>query len=422
MKRLYVKLETLASLSVRADHAAMGVNATNYIAGNTLLGSLAAAHRLSYPDKKGEFEQFFLQEYILYPNLYPAFINSDSGEWQETHLPVYPVPKTAQSCKRCSGFLHPKNETNDAHGVRDTLIDWALFKLGMKTDRGERKFEPLDALLAHKRCPVCKEPMDSFGDYYRRRNTLREIIATNTAVTRLQTRIGVDRESRTAREGISYNLQVFEEGTIFWGEIKVLDDQLVNVFKNFVADVGAAGLLRMGTGRTRGMGKVKIEIIESTEEMQRHTTNFIARMQSFNSLLTENMMQRGLEKFLRNYFFAITLHSPLILNDEFLRYRGTIDANVLEELLGMHVEGLEQVYQNTSIKQIMGWQELWGTPRANEYALDTGSVFLFCCKVADSKFIDALFLLEELGIGKRRAEGFGRIYVSDPFHKEVVLT
>ena len=134
MKRLYIKLETLASLSVRADHAATGVNATSYIAGNTLLGSLAAAHRLSYPDKKDEFEQFFLQEYILYSNLYPAAVNSDNDGWQDMHLPVYPVPKTAQSCKRCSGFLYPKNETNDAHGVRDTLIDWALFKLGMKAD------------------------------------------------------------------------------------------------------------------------------------------------------------------------------------------------------------------------------------------------------------------------------------------------
>ena len=243
------------------------------------------------------------------------------------------------------------------------------------------------------------------------------MIATQTAVTRLQTRIGVDRESRTAQEGISYKRQVFDEGTTFWGEIKILDDQFVSVFKKFVTDVGTAGLLRMGTGRTRGMGKVKIEIIELTEEAQEQSTDFVARMQSFNSLLIESMMHRGLEEFLHSYFFTVTLHSPLILSDEFLRYRSTIDANVLEELLEMPVEGLEQVYQNTSIKQVMGWQELWGTPRANEYAIDTGSVFLFRCNAP--KVIDALFKLEELGIGKRRAEGFGRICLSDPFHKEV---
>lgn len=420
VKRLFVKLETLASLSIRSDHAAGGVNATSYIAGNTLLGSLAAAHRLSYPDRKDEFEQFFLREHILYPNLYPAVIDSDIDAWQDMRLPVYPVPKTAQSCKRCSGFLYPRTETNGAHGVRDTVLDWALFKSGGKADEGERSFDPLSALLAHKRCTLCKEPMDYFGGYYRRDNTLGEMIATHTVITRLLTRIGVDRESRTAQEGISYNRQVFDEGTTFWGEIKILDDQLVGVFKKFVTDVGAAGLLRMGTSRTRGMGKVKIEVVESIEEVQEQRTSFVARMQSFNSLLIENMLQRGLERFLHNYFFTVTLHSPLILSDEFLRYRGTIDASVLEELLEMPVEGLERVYQNTSIKQIMGWQELWGTPRANEYAIDTGSVFLFRCNVATPKVIDALFRLEELGIGKRRAEGFGRMYLSDPFHKEVI--
>jgi CRISPR-associated Csx10 family RAMP protein len=419
VKRLYIKLETLASLSLRADHAALGVNSTSYITGNTLLGSLAAAHRLSYPNKKDEFERLFLRESILYPNLYPAGTNDTLSFWQDIHRPVYPVPRTAQSCKRYSGFLYPKTETNDAHGVRDTVIDWAVFKLGMKMDERERRFDPLDMLLAHKKCTLCKEPMDYFSGYYRRSDTLREMIAMKTAATRLQTRVGVDRESRTARGGIFYHRQVFDEGTFFWGEIKILDDQLIEGFKNFVNDVST--LLRMGTDRTRGMGKVKIEVIEPTEEVYDRRIEFGKRMQNFNTLLIEQMRSKGLERLLHHYFFTITLHSPLILSDESLRYRGTIDANVLEELLQMPVEGLEQVYQNTSMKQVMGWQELWGTPRPGEQAIDTGSVFLFRCDKADSKVIDALFELEERGIGKRRAEGFGRICVSDPFHKEVAL-
>lgn len=420
MRRLYIKLDTLASLSIRADHAAVGVNMTSYIAGNTLLGGLAAAHRLFYPDRKDEFEQFFLQEAIFYPNLYPADINGNVGDWQDMFLPVYPVPKTAQSCKRCSGFLHPKTEMNDAHGVRDTVIDWALFKLGMKTHAEEWGFESLEMLLEYKKCQICKEPMDHFDGYYRRSNTLREMIATNTPVTRLQTRIGIDRESGTTQEGAFYNRQVFDEGTTFWGEIKFLDDRLLSMFKDFIVDAGTSGLIRMGTGRTRGMGKVKIEVVDTGEEVQERNASFATRLQSFNSILVKNIARKGLENFLHSYFFTVTLHSPLILSDEFLRYRSTIDANVLRELLGIPVHELEQVYQIASIKQVMGWQELWGTPRANEYAIDTGSVFLFRCTVADQKIIDALFELEDQGIGKRRAEGFGRVCVSDPFHKEVV--
>ncbi len=102
-----------------------------------------------------------------------------------------------------------------------------------------------------------------------------------------------------------------------------------------------------------------------------------------------------------------------------MRYHGTIDADILSELLEIPLEGLEQVYQNASIKRVMGWQELWGTPRMNEYAIDTGSVFLFRCMTPLTQpVLDALFRLEEQGIGKRRAEGFGRIFISDPFHKE----
>ncbi|MBV9710203.1 MAG: hypothetical protein JO011_04715, partial [Ktedonobacteraceae bacterium] len=67
-----------------------------------------------------------------------------------------------------------------------------------------------------------------------------------------------------------------------------------------------------------------------------------------------------------------------------------------------------------------GWQELWGTPRAAEYAIESGSVFLFTCpSPPDNALHNALFALEEQGMGKRRAEGFGRICISDPFHQLV---
>ncbi len=69
-----------------------------------------------------------------------------------------------------------------------------------------------------------------------------------------------------------------------------------------------------------------------------------------------------------------------------------------------------------------GWNELWGTPRTNEYALDIGSVFLFGTTIEPINSLwQALFRLEEEGAGQRRTEGFGRICVSDPFHLEVTL-
>jgi len=67
----------------------------------------------------------------------------------------------------------------------------------------------------------------------------------------------------------------------------------------------------------------------------------------------------------------------------------------------------------------MGWQELWGLPLMEEYAIDAGSVFLFAVtRPLDDTLARTLCGLEEHGIGQRRAEGFGRICISDPFHRE----
>jgi hypothetical protein len=83
----------------------------------------------------------------------------------------------------------------------------------------------------------------------------------------------------------------------------------------------------------------------------------------------------------------------------------------------------EQVYQAASVWRVSGWSELWGTPKANDYAIDTGSVFLFSCRLDpdDDTLLRLLYDMEQRSIGQRRAEGFGRILISDPFHREVEM-
>ncbi len=295
MKQLHVRLDTLAPLSVRTNHAAVGVGTTEHIAGNTLLGSLAAAHRLSYPNKRDEFQQLFLSGCVLYPNLYPAIAGNDDDNWQDIHHPVYPIPATAQSCKRHSGFLYPGTEGNNSHGVRDTLIDWALFKLSARAD--EHVHEPLHAFLKYKKCMRCKEPMVRFSGYYRRNNILNVMVATGKQEMQLRSHISIDRESGAAQEDSLYNQLVFDEGMVFWGTIKLLDDSLLSVCKDFIADIGTTGLVRVGTGRTRGMGKVSIELIESREGVQERHAEFATRLQSFNAQLVEQVAQWGLKSF-----------------------------------------------------------------------------------------------------------------------------
>jgi len=419
-------MTTDSPLAIRSDHASGGAAGIKYIPGTTFLGGLAALYRLFYQDNTAEMDMFvplFLNEQVLYPNLYPAIF--DDPGLQNRNIPVYPIPKTAQSCKRHKGFRFPDNGRNDGHGVRDSLIDWALFKLTSSNKDLQRSIQALKILQHSKDCH-CKEAMDHFDGYYRRGDIqpYRMIEAQVGSYIRLQTHTGIHRESGTVQEGILYNRQIFEEGMQFWGQVSFPDDeQLVTHFKAFIREIGPTGMLRLGTGRTRGMGKVTLAVEQAKEE-QVSFNAFTQRLTAFNNALHERAREFGLDTLPYDYFFALTLHSPLILCDVLLRYQSSIDTviltDTLQELLDCTIPKLKRIYYAASIRRVTGWQELWGTPRTREFAIESGSVFLFACpSLPDQTLLKALFALEEHGMGKRRAEGFGRVCVSDQFHQQI---
>ena len=358
---------------------------------------------------------------MQYPDLYPANFGNEEKQ-EEDILPVYPLPKTAESCKRFSGFryvLAKKKLDDPEHGVRDSLLDWTMYKLA---DRVMPVFEP-SVLLApfkeYEHCKVCGKPMVPFSGYYRSRDGHYMIAKPDT---RLQTHTGINRETGTVQESILYNRRVFDEQSRFWGMVR-LNDELVPDFQRFIKAVGTSGLVRIGTGRTRGLGKVHLTA-SLYEDPSDGFELFKERLDKFHRTLRE---QAGLIKDfkpeLESFYFVLTLHSPAILCDELLRYRSTIDKELLAKMIGLQEEEnpFEVLYQSVSTSRITGWNELWGTPRANDIAIDSGSVFLIESKKPLKDLAHKLYTLEEEGIGRRRAEGFGRVCISDPFHLEVEL-
>lgn len=430
MKHFSLNLETMSPLAIRADHAPGGVENAGYISGTTLLGSLAALHRLSHPGDTAAFEQLFLSGRILYPDLCPASFKHDALH-DAIALPVYPLPKTAQSCKRFPGFKPDKGkemDDDDGHGARDSLVDLAIFALA---DRAQRNGQAIDwkALLKplqdREVCPdlACKKPMDHFTGYYRRSDSDGRMAKVN-AETRLQTRTGINRNTGTVQESILYSRQVFQEHARFWGEVHV-EDNFAPALQQFISEVGLPGLVRIGTGRSRGMGKVNLALEPISDNEQDRFARFKQRAAAFDATLREQVQAASGTLNLAPFYFVLTLHSPVILRDELLRYRGIIDRQVLGELLHIPADSFTMIYQNASVRQMLGWNELWGMPRTKEVAIDTGSVFLFSTIVGEGeafeKLLKELFELEEAGVGRRKAEGFGRICVSDQFHQEVAL-
>jgi len=429
VRYLSLNVEAESPLVIRADHAAGGAGSAGYISGTALLGSLAAVYRSYYPEDAQAFGRLFLSGEAQYPDLYPANFNSQSMQNANTS-PVYPLPKTAQSCKRFAGFpyLADEKREEERHGVRDSLLDWAVFEIGKQATANKNNLSInietlLHPLEGNKECPVCKNSMDHFTGFYRRSSAGR--MARAEASTRLLTRTGINRETGTVQEGILYNRRVFDEHTRFWGMLKMPED-LAASLTDFINEVGQSGLVRIGTGRTRGSGKAHLNLDPQVVEQE----SFETRLQKFDYLLREQAVKaydKTIKPYLSQFYFALTLHSPAILRDEMLRYRGSIDARALCGLLRMPEDSagsFELIYQAASARRVMGWNEMWGTPRTNEYAIDTGSVFLFAFKGED-KQVDplkqALLRLEEEGIGQRRAEGFGRVCICDPFHREVEL-
>ncbi len=420
MKEFVVILETLSPLAIRSDHAQGGSQSAQYISGTTLMGSLASTFKFTRPGQEKEFADLFLTGAVQYPNLYPALF--PGSDLQDTDTPVYPLPKTAQSCKRFSGFKYRyKDDEEKRHGVRDTLINWALYS--MQSAPEDKRLKVMDEC---KDCPECHSPMDHFTGYYRRGETDPKQIILAKIETRLQTHTGINRRTGTIQQRILYNREVLEEGMQFWGVLK-LPDELAGTFEAFVNEVGSEGLVRVGTGRTRGMGKVSLDI-EPLDDEQNTFENFKKRLQAFDTRIRTQAEQFSItipDKF----YFAVTLHSPAIIRDDLLRYEGTLTAKRLTQLAGVQKDSsepkdsFEQVYQAASVRRISGWSELWGTPKANDYAIDTGSVFLFSCQLDpdDDTLLRMLYDLEQRGIGQRQAEGFGRILISDPFHREVEM-
>ena len=166
----------------------------------------------------------------------------------------FPLPLTARSCKAAPGFgpLDDDGGSTGGHGLRDTLLP-RLRRFAGVGGRGTwscRCGERLDrrrGLAARKYLPEA----DRFA--YREVKVRR----------RLMVRVGLDRRTETAAEGVLYALDAAVPGPQgilwftggWWGDRDRLE-ALRGLLRAACPPADEGWALRLGTGRARGLGRL----------------------------------------------------------------------------------------------------------------------------------------------------------------------
>jgi len=170
-------------------------------------------------------------------------------------------------------------------------------------------------------------------------------------------------------------------------------------------------MVRLGNNRTRGFGRVVLDIRESEEE---DAEELAQRAKAFDTMLREEARQAGIAT-PHAFYLPLTLISDAILYDRLLRYRLQVTSDYLTRAWG--IQEAKLVYHNAGRRLVSGWSNLWGLPKADEWAIAMGSVFLF--GLPSEPDFSTLARMQSEGIGARRSEGFGQVRVAESFHQEV---
>lgn len=405
MRKIIVSCKALAPLCLRDGRKKDSQDTLNYIPGTSWRGSLAWTHTIACPGKDQEFQDLFLSGKAVYSNLLPAEFSESKSELRNKVDPVAPLPFTAKSCKRLRGFLFQSTSDDIRHGVRDTLIPWLLFSLS-----GEKVAE---VLVDASKCSTenCGAVLEGLPGYYRRAKA--GAIGLSELNTYIITRTGINRATGTVQENILFSREVIQKGTSFWG-FTLLDDELENQWRDFLSEDFIRGNIRVGSGRSSGLGKIHIEVEDSTSvDLDLIAKEIKNRLMSFNDCLRREAKQYNIQ-LEKPYYLPLTLRSNMILRDDSLHFMTALDDGWFKKSTGN--EG-ELVYQCAKPRRISGWDGIKKLPREDVWGIAAGSVFVFALEQEPD--YHRLAKLQLSGNGERAHEGYGRFVWADDWHQEV---
>ena len=361
------------------------VEAVQYIRGGLIRGALAKAwladSESSEPD--ADFRQLFLTGSAgIFRNCYPGSSI---------------LPATATGCKDFAGFL--LTDDTEKHGIFDTLLE------GLVAEKADWLYQP--------NCPHCDGRIEAQAGFYEQPS---EFYKKRTLNTRLLTRVAINRQRKVAADELLYSLTAVNPLSVEGKKVNLHGSARVpSVLVSRVTNTLQKQVQRLGGGISRGLGRVYVKVTkhEESDSLGQRICDFNKALQgvykAYCHLPSVEM------EVLKGTYFSVDLQSDAILTAEDSWQRSMIlTAPMLQEMAGCDAE-VALIRSFASYDHIGGWNAAWGLPKATDLATRMGSVFVFHTADIDS-WISALKMLEKVGIGSRREEGFGQILICDPFH------
>lgn len=358
-----------------------------------------APHRETLDDaERKQFRELFLTGEVRYEPAWPR--RAGAADTADTQI----VPLTAWTAKENGGWAG-----EDRAGVYDVLT--ALLA------NDETRLAKLDDLE-----PAGDEFVAETGGDWRGVAAPRRLIsrsAVNLVDPPLPSR-GV------AAEGQLFTMEALETGTTFVGTIAGPRELLDVLYpprrqgprQGVPGPIAMDAILAMGRGRTRGGGQARVDGIgDPVPAIWRNPRILEPLAIDFS---TRAGLTRG-----QLAYLPVTLESDVILRDRFLL---PCSSGSPRETLGRYRLStpyppqppssmtLKLAIQRT--RWVGGWDMIREMPRAPELAVQAGSVWVY--QVNRNELLHAIdwwLGMEQVGLGERRAQGYGRVRLFHPFHR-----
>lgn len=261
------------------------------------------------------------------------------------------------------------------------------------------------------------------GGFY---TSIGDRLALRKVSRRVLTRVAINRQRRTAEDGLLYSPLVLNEVRTYKdtakGERTLTETRFLGTL---TLPAGADQLLTalsaidaLGGRTSTGLGGVEIVPQATTPE---DGTTVQARIATLSERFREQAKrykQLGGEEWMvgEPSIFTVNLLSDAILLDQGWLPTQQLSAAELRQAAGLEAE-LTLLRAFTVTKTVAGWHTTWQQPKPAHLAIGMGSVFIFQASAPLSNDDCAkLAALQQHGIGERRQEGYGQIRICDEFH------